>query len=156
MTSKRIIRCCCGCRCSGQRRKKNWWIKLLKRLDWQPQRQRISGSFVGQSKWLLHRCIFVSIINRSLPFDLVVVTAKQFRSAFKRQDIDQILVHFPKFNDAYYIRDVSSVFHTESGQERFFTYIIIVKKDNGEAIKIDALEFSNLLCRQLFTTEQPI
>lgn len=68
------------------------------------------------------------MLNRNLPFDLVVVTAKQFRSAFERQDIDQILVHFPKFNDAYYIRDVSSVFRTESGRESFFTYIIIVEK----------------------------
>lgn len=89
-----------------------------------------------------------------LPFDLVVVTAKQFRSAFGRQDINQILVHFPKFKDAYYIRDVSSVLRTESGRERFFyLYYRRGKKDSGEDIKIDALEFSNLLCRQLFTTE---
>lgn len=89
--------------------------------------------------------------SRNLPFDLVVVTAKQFRSAFERQDIDQILVHFPKFKAAYYIRDVSSVLRAESGRERFFyLYYHRRKRDNGADIKIDALEFSSLLCGQLF------
>lgn len=95
--------------------------------------------------------IEIFMTKRGLPFDLVVVTVKQFRSAFEKQDIDQILVHFPKFKAAYYIRDVSSVLRADNGREKFFyLYYHRGKTEDGNEIKINALEFSKLLCRQLF------
>lgn len=131
--------------------------ELEKQVEKNPDQKDYVTQFSIFSKIvpLLSR-IKIFMESRGLLFDLVVVTVKQFRSAFEKQDIDQILVHFPKFKDAYYIRDVSSVLRADSGREKFFyLYYHRGKKDDGAEIKIDALEFSSLLCRQLFSVGQP-
>ena len=104
-----------------------------------------------------------SLLNRAIPlleamkdymekngfmFSFVYVSAKQFHSAFGKSDLNNILIDYPKFERAYYIKEVSTILDvSSSGREKFFYLFYLRRTSEGNRTnkKINALSFSRML-----------
>lgn len=81
-------------------------------------------------------------------FSFVYVSANQFHSAFGKSDLNNILIYYPKFERAYYIKEVSTILDgSSSGREKFFYLFYLRRTKDGYRTnkKINALSFSRML-----------
>lgn len=86
--------------------------------------------------------------SKGFVFNFVYVSAKQFHSAFGKSGLNNILIYYPKFERAYYIKEVSTILDTNSsGREKFFYLFYLRRTSTGAKTnqKINAFSFSRLL-----------
>ncbi len=83
--------------------------------------------------------------EHNIPFDLVIITAKQFQSGFLKKDIDNILIYFPEYNESKNIKKIMNILSASKTRERYF-YLYYKRDENI----IDAEALSKCICRKLF------
>lgn len=84
--------------------------------------------------------------ENGIPFDFVIISAKNFQSGFLKEDIDNILIDFPNCREIKQIKDVTNVLSAEKSREHFF--YLFYRRDNK---KLDVIEFANHICREALT-----
>ncbi len=85
--------------------------------------------------------------QKGIPFDFVIISAKNFQSGFLKGDIENILIDFPNSNETKPIKDISNILNAEKAREQFF-YLFYRRKNKA---RLDVNEFATYICKEVMT-----
>ena len=83
--------------------------------------------------------------NQSIKtFDFVIVPASKFETSFKKNDLSETPIYFPKENKTYRLKELINLFSTKNEERHKFFYIFFKREDD---YKVDAFQFGKELAK---------